>query len=296
MSELTIFTIKDIENLTGIKAHTIRIWEQRYRLFQPKRKATNRRIYDNEDVKKLLRIAGLYHHGIKISRIAALSEEEQKKLFIELTEQNNRHQLYINYLLEATLNYDQQRFETVFHHIARQLGFEQCITQVIYPFLEKAGVLWLTGDFVPAHEHFFSHIIRQKLLSAIDKLTVNTVSDEHFLLFLPEGEFHEIPLLYIHYLLKKHHRKVTNFGSNVSVSDLRPFIATQKVTHLYTHLVSGMPRKAVNTFAESLSSIEPQIPILLAGPQTEQISIALPHNIRILRKPEESGVLTANSY
>lgn len=279
---LNTFTIKDIENFTGIKAHTIRIWEQRYSLFQARRKDTNHRTYDGEDLKTLLRIAYLYHHGIKISRIAALSEPEQNKLSLEIAVAGKSNMLQVNALIAATLDYDHQRFEAIFHNQVLHLGFEKCITQVIYPYLEKIGVLWLTGNVIAAQEHFSSNIIRTKIMTAIDGQPMNAAATDHFLLFLPEGEFHEIPLLYVQYLLKKQGKLVTSFGPNVPLGDLLPFIAAKKVTHIYTHLLTNTTQQAMNAFAFQLSKLYPAVKILLSGPQTKLLTHPLPANIFVV--------------
>ncbi|WP_143310308.1 MerR family transcriptional regulator [Chitinophaga vietnamensis] len=284
---LNRFTIKDIENFTGIKAHTIRIWEQRYQLFKPKRKDTNHRVYDSDDLKALLRIAYLYHHGIKISRIASLSEAEQNNISLEIASESHGYEIHINDLINATLDYDTLRFQTLLDKLLQQEGFETGITKVIYPFLEKIGVLWLTGSISAAQEHFCSNIIRNKMIVAIEQQSMNYASDEHFLLFLPEGEFHEIPLLFTHYLLKKNGRMVTNFGANVSVEDLLPFLAQRKVTHIYTHLLTSMTQQALEAFVQALYQLYPQVEIWLSGPPSRLPAIPVYKNVRVIRSMSE---------
>lgn len=284
---MNTFTIKDIENFTGIKAHTIRIWEQRYPLFQARRKDTNHRTYDNDDLKTLLRIAYLYHHGIKISRIAALSAAEQNKLSLEIAMAGKSTLLPVNELIAATLDYDQQRFENIFYNQVLHLGFERCITQLVYPFLERIGVLWLTGNVIPSQEHFSSNIIRAKIITAIDGQPINTTATDHFLLFLPEGEFHEIPLLYAQYLLKKQGKLVTSFGPNVPVNDLPPFMARKKVTHIYTHLLTNISPDTINGLIGQLSQQYPAVQILVAGPQTKWLTRPLLPNVRVVESLEK---------
>ncbi|WP_177192123.1 MerR family transcriptional regulator [Chitinophaga arvensicola] len=281
---LNTFTIKDIENFTGIKAHTIRIWEQRFQLFQARRKDTNHRIYDGDDLKTLLRIAYLYHHGVKISRIAALSEPQQNELSLEIASKGASPMLPIHELIAATLDYDHLHFERIFSSQVLHLGFERCITQVIYPYLERIGVLWLTGNVIPAQEHFSSNIIRTKIMTAIDGLPMNGDAKAHYLLFLPEGEFHEIPLLFVQYLLKKHGQLVTSFGANVPLPDLQPFITRKKVTHLYTHLLTNVTQQAMQRFITDLSTQFPDVSILLSGPQTWQLKQPLPANVFVVRQ------------
>lgn len=284
---LNTFTIKDIENFMGIKAHTIRIWEQRYPLFLARRKDTNHRTYDSEDLKTLLRIAWLYHHGIKISRIAALSDAEQNQLSLEIAAKGHASSLQVNELIAATLDYDHARFERIFYSQVLHLGFEKCITQVVYPFLEKIGLLWLTGQVIPAQEHFSSNIIRTKIMTAIDGQPMNTAATEHFLLFLPEGELHEIPLLYVQYLLKKHGKLVTSFGPNVPLDDLASFITVKQVTHIYTHLLTSISSVAINEFVRQLSTPYPAVQIWIAGPQAKQLTLPLPENVRVITSLEK---------
>lgn len=284
---LNTFTIKDIENFTGIKAHTIRIWEQRYPLFQARRKETNHRIYDSEDLKTLLRIAYLYHHGVKISRIAALTPAEQNRLSLEIAVEGASAMLQVNELIAATLDYDHQRFERTFYSQVLHLGFEKCILQVVYPYLEKIGVLWLTGHVMPAQEHFSTNIIRTKIMTAIDGLQMNYGAGEHFLLFLPEGEFHEIPLLYAQYLLKKQGKLVTSFGPNVPPDDLLPFIRAKQVTHIYTHLLTNPSPQGMDRFAALLGKQYPHIKILLSGPQTKLLKAPVADNVQVIGTPGE---------
>ncbi|RAK33568.1 UNVERIFIED_ORG: DNA-binding transcriptional MerR regulator [Chitinophaga ginsengisegetis] len=284
---LNTFTIKDIENFTGIKAHTIRIWEQRFQLFSARRKDTNHRIYDGEDLKTLLRIAYLYHHGIRISRIAALSDEEQNKLSLQLAAEGSSAGLQVNELIAATLDYDYFRFERVFYSQVLHLGFEHCITKIIYPFLEKIGVLWLTGNVIPAQEHFCSNIIRTKIMTAIDGQQMNQQATAHYLLFLPEGEFHEIPLLYAQYLLKKSGKLVTSFGANVPLADLEAFAPARPVTHIYTHLLTNVTQQVMNRFAATLAQQFPGVKILLSGPQSWQLTMPLPANVFVIKSLEE---------
>ena len=290
---MNTFTIKDIENFTGIKAHTIRIWEQRYPLFQARRKDTNHRTYDSDDLKTLLRIAYLYHHGIKISRIAALSSAEQNKLSLDIAGKGQSTLLSVNELIAATLDYDQPRFENIFYNQVLHLGFEKCITRVVYPFLEKIGVLWLTGNVIPAQEHFSSNIIRAKIMTAIDGQPTNTAATDHFLLFLPEGEFHEIPLLYAQYLLKKQGKLVTSFGANVPLDDLRPFMARKKVTHIYTHLLTNISPTDINTLIGQLSQQYPDVQLLVAGPQTKLLTRPLLPNVRVVECMEKGLIFNS---
>lgn len=276
---MNTFTIKDIENFTGIKAHTIRIWEQRYNLLRPKRKDTNHRVYDNEDLKTLLKVSLLYHNGMKISHIAQLGENAFRQLPIPHLGKATIHSQYINEMIEATLDFDQVRFEKVFQYLWPHIGFEESMVQVIYPFLEKIGLLWLTSNVIPAQEHFSSNIIRKKMLVAIDTLALPEKSDEHYLLFLPEGEFHEIPLLFAQYLLLKNGKMVTNFGANVPLEDAQHFVKAKGIPYVFTHLLTSNGKKETAALVTAMITAFPQSRIILSGPQFQQIDGLLPDNV-----------------
>jgi DNA-binding transcriptional MerR regulator len=164
------FTIKDIENLSAIKAHTWRIWEQRYNIAIPKRKESNHRFYDNENLKQILRISYLYHSGIKISKIAKLDSEEMRELALRKLSKEEANEFYIKEMIEASLDFDEERFENNFIDALDRMGLEETILNVFYPYQDRIGVLWLTDNVIPAQEHFTSNIIRQKIVVAIDRL------------------------------------------------------------------------------------------------------------------------------
>ena len=264
------FTIRDIENLCGIKAHTLRIWEQRYQIISPKRKASNHRLYDNEDLKYLLRIAYLYHNGHKISRLARLSEEEITRLALKMPQPGDSNDIFINHLLEASLDFDQETFDRVLRNIILHMGFERAITMVVYPFLQKIGLLWLTGNVVPAQEHFASNLITKKLMVAINALdTPQTWHPDKpvILLYTPQGEFHEIPLLYMRYLMKKNALPTVYFGANVTLEDLKYYCSQRPphVTCLYFHLVTHLMRCEPDQYLEKLTTAFPEQQIVISG-------------------------------
>ncbi|QEH41265.1 MerR family transcriptional regulator [Chitinophaga sp. XS-30] len=282
------YTIKDLESLTGIKAHTIRIWEQRYKLLRPKRKDTNHRIYDNRDLKRMMRIAYLYHQGYKISRIAEMTDEEVKQLSLEESGKKDAHlhQAYINQLVEAMIDFDQNRFEKIFHNVLLRMGFEQCILTVIYPFLERVGLLWLADRVIPAQEHFAAGIIRKKLMVAIDGLELPADKPERFLVFLPQGELHEIPALFVQYLLKKSGCPVIYFGCNIPLEDIRFYANRKPVDHIYTHLITNFPQRKLNNLVRDMAALFPDLRITISGPQATRITPPLPPNIRVILSPE----------
>ena len=219
---MSTYSIKDLELLSGIKAHTLRIWEQRYQFILPKRTDTNIRYYDDDDLKLVLNIALLKDNGYKISKIAKMEGAKMREEVLRLTDKNLRYPDQINALTFAMIDLDEDRFEKIMASNILKLGFESTMINVIYPFLSKIGVLWQTGAINPAQEHFISNLIRQKLIVAIDGQFVNIhENSSKYLLYLPAGKLHELTLLFICYLIKARHQKVVYFGQSLPFEDLK---------------------------------------------------------------------------
>lgn len=279
---MNFFSISDIENLTGIKAHTLRIWEQRYNLLIPKRKESRHRQYDNEDLKYILRVAFLYHNGYKISRIASLSEDEVKKLALDTTSGKENYQVFVNQLTEASIDFDQPRFDKILHNLILHLGFEKTVIQILFPLLNKIGLLWMTDKVSPAQEHFASAIVVRKILVATDGL--DRLPDEtsrKVLLFSPEGEHHEIPVLFMQYLLKKNGVFSIYAGKDVRLEVLRDFCLQHRITQLHCHLVTNLLSSDLNAYLAKLSHAFPDKEIYFSGPQARKVS-SPPANIKVL--------------
>lgn len=292
---MNFFSIRDIENLTGIKAHTLRIWEQRHRLFIPKRKESNHRIYDNEDLKYILRIAFLYNNGYKISHIAKLTEEEISRLALQIKPGVNNDAIFSNQLTEAALDFDHLRFEGVFNAMVFHNGLPDSILTIIFPLLKKMGQLWLAGEAMPAQEHFASAIVIKKLLKAIE--TQNSPappSSRKVMLFTPQGELHEIPLLFMQYMLKKHGITVVYPGNNCSLEVIKTICEqqdqlhpTQPVTELYFHLVTNLIRYDLGDYLTKIATLFPQKGIYLSGPRNTIVIGRMPRNVTVLTTSEE---------
>jgi DNA-binding transcriptional MerR regulator len=287
---MNAFTIRDIENLCGIKAHTLRIWEQRYQLLCPKRKAGNHRIYDSNDLKCLLRIAFLYHHGHKISTLARLPEKEISRLILNLTREGDPTEMFVNQLTEAAIDFDQDMFDRILHNVILHMGFEKTITQVAYPFLEKIGLLWLTGNVVPAQEHFASALITKKIHVAINGLTdpppPKEQSQKIILMYTPKGEFHEIPLLYMRYLIKKNGIFTVYFGKDTDLEELAYYCRQKPATHLYFHLVTRLLRCEPEEYIKKITRTFPDKHIVISGWLGGSLR-HIPPQVRILKSLQE---------
>ncbi len=280
------FTIRDVENLSGIKAHTLRMWEQRYGLCVCKRKESQHRYFDNEDLKYILRIAYLYHNGYRISRIAALSATEVNQL---ATQQfgNDEYDMLVHQLIECGLDYNEAGFEKTLRHLLQSMGLEACLEKVVYPFLAKIGLLWMTNHVLPAQEHFCSHLIEKMIISATNQLPAPRQDSQHrVLLFTPKGEMHHLPLLFVQYIIKKKGIKANLLGKNSTTEMVQYCCQHQRVTHLYFHFVTNFTNTDTKAYIGQLSAQFPSLQILASGSALHDIT-ELPANVRILFSPHE---------
>jgi MerR family transcriptional regulator, light-induced transcriptional regulator len=262
---MNAFTIKDLENLTGIKAHTIRIWEQRYSFLKPMRTDTNIRYYNNEELKKILNIALLNKYGYKISHIDRMSDTEINDKIITLNNALAQQERVINDLIQQMVDLNIEAFEANLTEYIRLRGIEKTINHIIFPFMERIGVLWITGHINPAQEHLVSNIIRQKLIVGTETVVSHLKVDQTGLLFLPEGEFHELGLLFIQYLLKSRGISVLYLGSNVPIEDVEYIIKAKNPDFLYTHLTSVSHGFSFDRFITQASKKFDKIPFIISG-------------------------------
>jgi len=283
------FTIRDIENLCNIKAHTLRIWEQRYKVFVPKRKESRHRIYSGEDLKELLRISFLYHQGHKISRIACLSCDEIREAVATSKIRDDNHELFINQLIEASIDFDKERFEKIVNGLLMRFGLEKCFPDLFCPFLQRIGLLWLTNNVIPAHEHFSSHIIRKKLICATDGLEIipAVTGKPHVLVFAPEGELHEIPLIAANYFLRKYKNRTSYFGTNVSLETLEYYAQQHEITHFYAHVITNLCHTGLGDFIQTLCQKFPDKKVVISGPAACQCMADDLPNLKIIRSLKE---------
>jgi DNA-binding transcriptional MerR regulator len=279
------YSIKDLENLTGIKAHTIRMWEQRYGIMKPTRTDTNIRLYDGDELKLMLNIALLNNHGYKISKIAKMTNEEVCERVLETINKVSNYEDQINALTLAMIDLDEDQFERVMATNILQFGFEKMMLNIIYPFLVKIGSLWVTNAINPAQEHFITNLIRQKVIVAIDgQFEPNKLNPKKFMLFLPEGELHEISLLFSYYLIKARGNKVVYLGQSLPLQDLEEVYNIHHPDYLMT-IITSVPgsddvQQYVNTFTTKFSKSK----ILLTGYQVVGQDIQVPENAIILNQ------------
>ena len=281
------FTIKDLENLSGIKAHTIRIWEQRYQFLNPSRTDTNIRYYTNEELITLLNIALLNKYGYKISHIDKMKPIEMKERILSLTQSEAQLERIVNELIECMVDLRIEDFESVLDFQITSKGIEKTITQIIFPFLERIGILWVTSRINPAQEHLVTNIIRQKLIVGIEKTSPALQANSTALLFLPEGEHHELGILFMYYLLKARGVKVLYLGANVPIKDVL-YVADLKVpTFVYTHLTSVASNFNFEKFLTKVGTTLPKYSVVVSGLLTQTYKKGVPSNVNLKRSLPE---------
>lgn len=217
------FSIKNLENLSGIKAHTLRIWEKRYSLLTPERTDTNIRRYSLDSLRKLLNITLLYNHGFKISKIASLNSDEIPKLVRSIALKANSEQVSINAFKLAMINFDYELFDDNYEEISDNHEFEHIFMQIFMPLMKELGILWQTGAISPAHEHFITNLVKQKIHLQTESLQRNKFNNqEHpiFVLFLPENEIHELGILYLNFLILSKGYRTIFLGQSLQTSSL----------------------------------------------------------------------------
>ena len=225
---MAVYSIKELENLSGIKAHTIRIWEKRYNLIDPHRTQTNIRYYTDCDLKKILNVAVLNRYGIKISNIARLNEDELKEEIIRVSKSSQSNENFIDSLIISMIELDDYKINGIIDKSFSKIGLKKTVLEVLYPFLAKVGILWQAGDVNPVQEHFVSNLIRQKIIAATDHLSYTFNPDaKKFLLLLPEGEWHEIGLLFAQFIILEAGHEVIYLGQSVPYSDVLASGATK---------------------------------------------------------------------
>lgn len=285
---MNVFTIKDLENLSGIKAHTIRIWEQRYSFLAPQRTTTNIRFYSNEELRTILNIALLNKFGFKISHIDKMSGEEIQSKILDLTQVQAQQERIVNDLINSMVNLDFDEFELITDNYIRLHGIAKAILEIIFPLLERIGILWMSNHINPAQEHLVSNVIRQKLMTGIEAAQSHLKINKTLLLFLPEGEHHELGLLFMYYLLKNHGVKVLYIGANAPLKDIAFVAELKKVDFLYTHLTSVAQNFNLEKFLHALSTKTGNIPIIVSGYLIQEYKKKLPPNVQLKTSLKEA--------
>lgn len=268
------YKIKDLENLTGIKSHTIRIWEKRYRILSPDRTDTKIRTYSDSELTHLLTVSMLNRNGIKISKIAKLSQEDMNKLLWDI-KVNKEPEYSMDKLLLSLVSLDEELFKETLANLLESEGLEKTFTDHLIPFLDRIGIMWLIGSVNPAQEHFMSNLIRQKIISEIDKQEIPVSTEKSVLMYLPEHEWHEMSLLFYHFLLRSKGVPTFYLGQSLPYESLVECIEKLKPNYILSSWLTAVDEKLVVSYFKKLKSDYPNLDVFAGGPQIKANSTAL---------------------
>lgn len=280
---MAIYSISDLEKISGIKTHTLRVWEQRYGILRPHRTPTNIRYYEDDDLQLILNIALLNRNGFKISKIAAMSKEDIAEKVSNVSEVSIGLDAELDVLTLAVIEMDEYKFSRILDNHIKQLGFEEAMIEVVYPFMEKLSLLWLTGSIRPVQENFITLVIRNKLIAAIENLPINHDRQAtKFLLYLPKDEQQELSLLFMQYILKKRKFRVVNLGSNMAIIDLKDACQIHHPEYIFTIFSESFNKEPVQRYLQNLAEAAEDSQLLLTGYLVASHSIQLPKNAKVL--------------
>ena len=286
------FSIRDMENLSGIKAHTIRIWEKRYDLLSPERTDTNIRTYSLQSLQKLLNITLLYNNGYKISKIAKIDENDIPEIVNSIVLNNNEENQALNALKLAMVNFDQNLFSKTYASLLSKKTFREVFHEVFIPLLQELGLLWQTDTISPSHEHFITNLIKQKIYTETEKLQANspTNNSKVFALFLPENEIHELGLLYINYEIVNKGYKSIYLGPTMPVESLTDLLKYYDSLHFISYMTVSPTKEKLKKYIKEFVAILDKTPksrLWLLGRQIQHITPeTLPGSIRTFNNIE----------
>lgn len=291
------YSIKDLEQLSGIKAHTLRIWEQRFNIINPKRTDTNIRTYDDHDLKLVLNIALLKDHDYKISEIAKMTTDQINAEVVVISDKKLNYPDQIHALTISMIDLDEERFEKIMNTNIIQSGFENTMINIIYPFLGRIGTLWVTGSIGPAQEHFMTNLIRQKIIVAIDgQVFRKDDNSKTFLLYCPEGETHEIGLLFATYILKSRNNKVVYLGQSLPFNELEFACNLHNPDFVFSAITSCPGQDEIQSYVNKLSTTFPKTSILLTGYQVVGQDIECASNVKIINQARDLMAIASGNF
>ena len=281
------YSISDLEQLSGVQVHTIRVWERRYHALEPERSAGNTRVYNDDQLKRLLNIVSLSESGLKISHVCSLSNQEMNQLLDKELDKPvsaiAHYDLYISQLLRVGLGYNENEFDNLITKAIQEYGLKDTYINVMYPLLVRLGLMWRVDNICPAQEHFLSNIIKRKLSAAIDELKEKAISKSTWVLFLPEDEDHDIGLLFAHYLLKQAGHKVIYLGGKVPLASVQIVINSIEIHHLLLFMVRSHPNFKANDYLLQLGNTFTKQTIHIAGNSSMLADIPEITNLRLMK-------------
>jgi DNA-binding transcriptional MerR regulator len=284
---MSSYSIKDLEQVTGIKAHTIRIWEQRYHFLQPSRTETNIRSYSSEELKTILNVSLLNKYGFKISHIDKMSPDQIEEKILSLNQLDAIKERVVNVLIKEMVSLNMSAFEKQLDIYIGQKGVDKTITEIVFPFLERVGILWMTNHINPAQEHLATNLLRQKIILGIERLPAVSAQNKNVILFMPEGEYHEVGLLFVYFLLKQEGIYVNYLGANVPMRDLVYLTTVKKPNYVFCHLTSPSKVFKLDRFITQIGQVSTTNPVMLSGLFMKDYKGKLPENITVKKSLAE---------
>jgi DNA-binding transcriptional MerR regulator len=269
LNSMNNYSISDLQQLSGIKAHTIRIWEQRYNALKPGRSEGNTRFYDDTQLRRLLNIVSLSEAGMKVSEVCVLPDTKLAELieekFIQNSAQATPQEYFVSQLIIAGMEFNERSFEKNLSAAILRYGIQDTYVKIIQPMLVRVGLMWNKDSINPAQEHFISNLIRQKLFSAIDGLPFSNEENDSWLLFLPANELHEIGILFVNYYIRSLGKKVIYLGENVPMESLRATMKHLDIKNMYFFLIHPMSENDTETLLKNIRSTDKKARIFVSG-------------------------------
>ena len=285
------YSISDLQRLTGVQTHTIRIWERRYHALEPMRSAGNTRFYDDRQLRRLLNIVGLSNSGLKISQVCALTEDEMNVLLEKEVEKSvspvEKYEYYVSQLLSYGLSYDEFQFGELITNAITKYGLKNTYINIMYPLLVRLGLMWRSDNICPAQEHFLSNIIRHRITSATENISLKKKYKSTWVLFLPEEDDHDIGLLFANYLLKAAGHKVIYLGAKVPVESVRDVIEKVQVEHLLVFMLRSQSAGVTMEYVKGLSAAFAQQDIHIAGSSRILAEVPMEGNVKWMKSIDD---------
>lgn len=279
----SVYSIKDLEVLSGIKAHTIRIWEKRYHLLNPGRTKTNIRYYTDNDLRKILNVSFLVHKGYKISKVASWDEKQIADKVLSLSEERVSESDFIGQLIVHMVNFDNIGFDRLAGEIIETMGMEEAVSKIFFNFFIRVGTFWQVGSVFPAQEHYVSSVFRQKLIAGIDKLGITNTKGQTILFLLHENEMHEMSLLFYSYLAHKLGYNVIYLGPFVPIEDLSKIQRKVKIDYVFAAFINSILKEDLENYLESLKDIFHHQKVFITGRQLQSPHLRIPRNVKIVK-------------
>ncbi len=281
------YSIKDLETLSGIKAHTIRIWEKRYDLLKPERTDTNIRYYTDDDLKRMLNVSLLVRNGYKISKVAAWKEDDIKQTVLDVAKTKKSEEGYVDQLLLFMVNFDNVGFAALVNEIIKKYGLEEAMQNLFFALFERIGTFWQVGSIFPAQEHYITSFIRQKIITAIDEHGIINSKEKTILFYLPEEELHELSLLFYSYLAIKSGYNIIYLGQFVPFADLEKIRLHVKLDFIFTAFISPIQKEDLENYLGKLKELYQHQKVFITGWQIKEHAPKLPRNFKVVKDYRE---------